>query len=760
MKILKLLDSIINRLAKNYTLWIVGGLVLLALVGYQLYAAVFVRLPEPPVYSNYFVLPPQRGPAPTPGASPATNGTTAQAVPPATSYGGKDQWTDNQRARYYQTSQGSLVMPYAWFRALEWRASREMFAAPHVQARYGLLPDNNPEYNKDLMPVGIVKNIVPDQYVENLGEGHKEWASISCAACHTGQIVYKGTAMRIDGGQSFWNFDKWSGDMVFSLMLTSSVPSRFERFCGRVYGLGDNARCSADAKSHLRQQVKRYFNSDLVDSAIIALLRHTYPTTEGFTRTSALGRGVNGEFGPWDPCTSKFDRHCYRNVDVNTGPVSFPPLWYTHEYDWVQSTTAIRQPLGRNVTEAWGVSVRVEVKDEAKRWAATANIDDMFWMETLISILQAPEWPAGVFGPIDQARAARGKYLYEQAVWDKAPPAEQAELPANPDALILGPNPDRPKTGYCARCHAPVFEPVGAYSSNTQYGRFLQLPLYRQEVMDTDPDDAKQFSSRQAHTGYLKSAFNGKDVVGVGEALTVCITNILNKWFNEHNISGECREIMQGHRQNLFRAPLGYPARPLDGYWSTGPYLHNGSVRTLYELLSPVSEREKKFWVGTREYDPYYLGYRNDSVEGAFLFDTSLPGNSNAGHEFRDAAPGTRGVIGPYLTPEQRLDILEYLKVLRSVQEYLDKYPETRNRLAQRTALLDAMSPFYENNRQKYGVWTWVEPGNKPESEGGFDRNVFCQALISAAKSQPYTATSGAQPSPSPSGSPARNGRQ
>lgn len=760
MKLVKLLDSIINRLAKNFTLWVFGLLLLLGLVAYKLYAAVFVRLPEPPVYSNYFVLPPQRGPAPPPATPTATDGTTATAASYTGS--GKDQWTDNQRERYYQTSQGSLVMPYAWFRALEWRTSREMFASPHVQTRYGLLPNNNPEYNKDLMPVGIVKNIVPDRYVESLGEGQKEWASISCAACHTGQIVYQGTAMRIDGGQSFWNFDKWSGDMVFSLMLTSSIPSRFERFCSRVYGLGENARCSREAKATLRQQVKRYFNSDLVDSAIIAILRHTYPTTEGFTRTSALGRGVNGEFGPLDQCTSKWDRHCYRNVDVNTGPVSFPPLWYTHEYDWVQSTTAIRQPLGRNVTEAWGVSVRVELKDESKRWAATANIDDMFWMETLISILQSPEWPTGILGNIDQARAARGKYLYEQAVWDKAPAAEQAELPADPNALLLGPNPDRPKTGYCARCHAPAFEPIGAYSSSSQYARFLQLPLYRQEVMDTDPDDAKQFAARQVQTSYLSSAFNGKEKVGIGEALTVSITNILNRWFNEHDISGECREIMQGHRQNLFRAPLGYPARPLDGYWSTGPYLHNGSIRTMFELLSPVSERAKSFWVGTREFDPYHLGYRNDSVEGAFLYDTSLPGNSNAGHEFRDAAPGTRGVIGPYLTPEQRLDIIEYLKVLRSVQEYLDSHPETKNRLVQRTALLDAMSPFYENNRREYQGWTWVEPGNRPESEGGFDRNAFCQALQTAAKSQPYTPTSGAaqaSPSPSPAPSPARNGR-
>jgi hypothetical protein len=748
MKLVKLLDSLINRLAKNYTLWIVAGVVVLAIVGYKLYATVFVRLPEPPVYSTYFVLPPQR--AEVGGQYPQTG-----------YQGPRDQWTDAQRERYYQTSQGSLVMPYAWFRAVEWRTSHELFASPHVQARYGLLPNNDLEYNKDLMPVGIVKNIVRDEYVKNLGEGQKEWASISCAACHTGQLLYQGNAMRIDGGQSFWNFDKWSGDMVFSLMLTSTVPSRFERFCTRVNGLPENAVCSKEAKATLRQQLKTYFNSDLVNGAIIALLRHTYPTTEGFTRTSALGRGVNGEFGPLDVCSGPFDRHCYRNVNVNTGPVSFPPLWYTHEFDWVQSPAAIRQPLGRNVTEAWGVSVRVELKDPAKRWGATANIDDMFWMETLLSVLQAPEWPSGVLGPINKERAARGRYLYEQAVWDKALPAEQAELPANKDALVLGPNPERPKTGYCARCHAPAFEPDAAYAyagglppaAPNQYRRFLQLPLYRQEVMDTDPDDAKQFAARQVQTDYLKSEFNGKEVVGIGEALTVSITNILDRWFKEHNISGECRQIMQGHRQNLFRAPLAYPARPLDGYWSTGPFLHNGSVRTIYELLSPVSERAKTFWIGTREFDPVYLGYRNDSIEGAFLYDTSLPGNSNAGHDFRDAPPNTRGVIGPYLTPEQRLDILEYLKILRSVQELLDANPATKDRLVQRNALLNAMSPFYEQRKREYHGSYWVEPGNQPESEGGFNRAAFCQAIEQAAL--PYASASpGPAGSPSPGSSP------
>lgn len=795
-RIFNWIDSLINRLATNFTLWIVGGVVVLGFVAYSAYSAVFVRLPQPPIYAKYVVLEPQRKdeapkpeepcpkieapkpgpylqgempqPQPTPGPKgevPAP-GSTAELPKPCPKVDHKpDEWSPEQRERYYQTSQGSLVMPYAWFRALEWRTSREMFVSPAIQARYGLLPNNDPKYNKDQLPVGIVKNIVADEYVQTLGEGEKEWASISCAACHTGQLLYKGTAMRIDGGQSFWNFDKWSGDMVFSLMITSLDANRFERFCARVYGFDENGRCSQDAKTTLRKQMERYFNSDLVNSAVIAILRHTYPTTEGFTRTSALGRGVNGEFGPLDPCEGALDRHCYRNVNVNTGPVSFPPLWYTHEYDWVQSSTSISQPLGRNVTEAWGVSVRVELNDPDKRFSSTANIEDMFWMETLLSILQAPKWPAeilGKAGKIDLARVERGSYLYNNAVWDKALPADQAELPANPANFIQGPNPNRPKTGYCARCHAPAFQTQALWqttgASQNPY-KFLQLPLYRmkvvgadeKDVMGTDPDDAQQFHNRQVYPGVLTSLFDPKQFdsqgrVGVGTMLTVTINGILNKWFKDQGISEDqqCVDILQGHRPNIFRAPVAYPARPLDGYWATGPFLHNGSVRTMYELLSPVPDRAKSFWIGTREFDPVHLGFKNDPVEGAFLYDTSLKGNSNLGHEFRDAPANTPGVIGPWLTPEQRLDIIEYLKVLRSVQELLDSDPATRDRLAQRNKLLDALSPFYEDN-----VGWWFYGKNKPsEKEGGYSRVALCTA-IKGAYALPATAAPSASPAKS-----------
>ena len=813
-KLFAWIDALVNRLATNMTLWIVVGLVVLGLIAYKVYSTVFIRLPEPPVYAKYTVLEPQRQPCrrvaaakPTPGQQgqasqptsnpegvtpqPATSpqeevglakpGSTAE-LPPCPQGKRLDEWTNEQRERYYQTSQGSLVIPYAWFRALELRFASEMFAAPNVQARYGLLPNNNPTYNKDLMPVGIVKNIVADEYVNLLGQDEKEWASISCAACHTGQITYKGNAMRIDGGQSFWNFDKWSGELVFSLMITSAMPERFERFCSRVYDLPGSARCTPDTKKRLRKQIERYLDSDLVISAINAILQHTYPTTEGFTRTAALGRGVNGIFGPIDKCRTGrlLDRQCERNVSVNTGPVSFPPLWYTHEYDWVQSTTQIRQPLGRNVTESWGVSVHVELRPETGRqFASTHNIDDIFWMETLLSILQAPKWPENIFiqsgesgNKLNWDRVARGKYLYNDAVWANALPAEQAELPANKAGHILGPNPNRPTTGYCARCHAPAFEPGDAWptteSTSSTPGvaaklydkKFFQLPLYRQNVMGTDPDDAQQFAAIQVHTTYLEPLFKDvkppdkPELVGIGTALSKTITGILDYWFTKNQISGDCRQIMQGHRQNLFRAPVGYPARPLDGYWATGPFLHNGSVRTIYELLSPASERAKTFWIGTREFDPVYLGFRNDEIEGAFLFDTSLKGNSNSGHEFREAPPNTSGVIGPYLSPEDRLAVIEYLKVMRSVQEYLDSDPGTKDRLVERNDLLAAMSPYYENNKRTiqtpYGVAEWVEPGNRPQSEGGFDRVKFCEAVVAAA-TKPYGAP---EPSPAPSPTP------
>jgi hypothetical protein len=97
--------------------------------------------------------------------------------------------------------------------------------------------------------------------------------------------------------------------------------------------------------------------------------------------------------------------------------------------------------------------------------------------------------------------------------------------------------------------------------------------------------------------------------------------------------------------------------------WASPPYLHNGAAPSVFELLSPHEERSGVFYSGNREYDPVHLGYRVDRFRGGFRYDTRHTGNSNYGHLFQGGGPGN-GVIGPYLTPDERYAIIEFLKTL------------------------------------------------------------------------------------------------
>ena len=108
----------------------------------------------------------------------------------------------------------------------------------------------------------------------------------------------------------------------------------------------------------------------------------------------------------------------------------------------------------------------------------------------------------------------------------------------------------------------------------------------------------------------------------------------------------------------IWRATAQYLARPLNGIWATGPYLHNGSVPTLYDLLHP-DQRPAKFKTGAREFDPAKIGFQGDltaSGSNVWVFDTSQPGNSNIGHSGE--------AFGSTLPEDQRSALLEYLKKL------------------------------------------------------------------------------------------------
>ena len=100
---------------------------------------------------------------------------------------------------------------------------------------------------------------------------------------------------------------------------------------------------------------------------------------------------------------------------------------------------------------------------------------------------------------------------------------------------------------------------------------------------------------------------------------------------------GETAAIVSGNGMDEYIvANLGYKARPLDGIWATPPYFHNSSVPSLYEVFVPAAQRTAKFYLGSTRFDPKHVGYETTEFPGAFLMDTSILGNLNTGHEFRN----------------------------------------------------------------------------------------------------------------------------
>jgi hypothetical protein len=96
-----------------------------------------------------------------------------------------------------------------------------------------------------------------------------------------------------------------------------------------------------------------------------------------------------------------------------------------------------------------------------------------------------------------------------------------------------------------------------------------------------------------------------------------------------------------------------YKARPLNGIWAVAPYLHNGSVPTLWDLLNPSNDRPSAFYIASHDFDPVKVGLVTTQVPGAFRFDTSPQGNWRNGHEY-----------GTTLSPEDKKSLLEFLKTL------------------------------------------------------------------------------------------------
>ena len=168
-------------------------------------------------------------------------------------------------------------------------------------------------------------------------------------------------------------------------------------------------------------------------------------------------------------------------------------------------------------------------------------------------------------------------------------------------------------------------------------------------------------------TIYRQYCFDCHDFNGSQVGTVVPLEQINTDRGRLDSYTDEFREIQRaytaGHNWAFtrFRKTAGYANMPLDGLWARAPYLHNGAVPTLRDLLKPAGQRPASFYIGDTDYDPDKVGFRHDrsiASDGRALMrlDTALRGNGNYGHD------GER--YGTELDDGDKLALLEYLKTL------------------------------------------------------------------------------------------------
>jgi hypothetical protein len=394
-----------------------------------------------------------------------------------------------------------------------------------------------------------------------------------------------------------------------------------------------------------------------------------------------------------------------KNLEARNAPVSFPPIWTVPWLLWAQYDASIEQPLIRNAGEALGVSALVNFSPDAPKEAlyrSSVAIENLVRIEGMLrgpdpfsqnpkgfGGLKPPKWPSQIFDKdpawqIDPVRVSKGRAIY-------------AEI--------------------CFECHlGPVNDPVfdaqfpeksvwktEHWDTRGPWLKPVQKPV---KDMGTDPAQAKVLGERKvALPGFLDfqpardlgrvwecneadmpdpSSYSSTDMP-YSIALMTAVDLVSRKWMADNNIpesNQKAREELWGFRKNCPNPgkDLHYRARPLNGVWATAPYLHNGSVPSLWWILSPAADRPKQFCMGFRDFDPQHVGFRVMAGEaptcrnGETLFSVNNPdgspinGNSNQGHSL-EGPPGSphsfkAGTIGRALTEEERYDLIEYLKTL------------------------------------------------------------------------------------------------
>ncbi|NUS99618.1 MAG: hypothetical protein HOP96_01425 [Sphingomonas sp.] len=566
-------------------------------------------------------------------------------------------WTAEQQNNWYYATQGSRLIPLSWLKALEQPDNTQPFLTPSYIRSFGLLFEDN---SADALPVGFARDDNDDSSltVSKLrwfaGQGSREkWVGLNCSACHTAELEFNGQKMRVDGGPSLFDFQSFIEALDKALTATRSDSAKFDRFAAGVLG----QRNSASNRTLLRTELEK----------LIAWERQVDELNETPLR---YGRGRVDAFGHIFNKIALFSGAANPVPNPADAPVSYPFLWDIYRHDKLQWNGIVSNQrlslggnryldygaLGRNSGEVIGVFGDVVVKQNAGLAGYKSSIwaDNLIRLETQLSTLKAPTWPAA-FPPIDKDLAFKdqpnqpsGRTLFEQ---------------------------------HCKSCHQP--------RPGTDPYKVVMMPLTENNPNSTDPWMACNAITYRSPTGRLEGTRKG--YIGSGEKFgpdaqlaemletTVkgalvgkkgqIVAQAARVFFGlggaPRVVVEEVPDLRQARLDACYQANspyMAYKARPLDGIWATAPYLHNGSVPTLNDLLKPPLQRPREFAVGTRNYDPKNVGYdtRTSAPGNQFTFKARdaqnfpIPGNSNEGHDYGASQ----------MTPDQRARLLEYLKSL------------------------------------------------------------------------------------------------
>lgn len=424
----------------------------------------------------------------------------------------------------------------------------------------------------------------------------------NCAACHVREIVVDDETYRIDGAPGIINAEAFHRDLQSAFAWTIADSERFDAFIDRAIAASRRLNePAAGDRAEVRAKILEWFQ--LYDAFYSATLPSS--VSWGIGRIDAL----NQIFSRVAARVISPDPHSLitGNLAPANRPVKPPFLWNVNRHDYTQWGGNIVNgtadlALKRNYSQNLGVDGEVRpVLDPSVPggidWLAdnSTDFDGLARLERLVSWIGPPEWPWRV----NRRLARRGAEVF---------------------------------AAECASCHG--IQPGEPRPGNPDV---WATPVHN---VGTDPT---YFTTlvRTGDSGVLSGQ------LGPTAPIAVLVNVVNNASLRQHNPAINLNYVSRGV------TPGGFESRVLQGIWAAAPYLHNGSVPTLADLLKPASERPQQFQMGN-EYDVRNIGLaRHQEPRPGSLFDTTLTGNSNAGHEF-----------GTTLPESDKAALLEFLKKL------------------------------------------------------------------------------------------------